>query len=369
MELRCNRESLLKGIQIIETAVSSKATLPILTNFLIETENKKSSKIKLVSTDLEIAARCYIDGSVISEGGITIPAKKFGGIIRELIDEEIHIKSDDKNQVDIKTGKSHFTLSGIPKEEFPVLPDFVDEKAISVETKTIKEMIKKVLFAVSTDETRYVLTGIYCIIQQDKIKFVSTDGRRLAYITRPCTEVKSSSKAIIPGKTINELLRILSIEEDSEVKISITENQAAFKINEITLISRLIDGTFPNYEQVIPKKFQQKIKIKIKELLSATKQISLLTQEKGGAVKFSFGKNILRVSAQTQGIGSGEVDVDVSYSGPQVEIAFNPVYIMDILKNVSEEECEFEINGPIDACVVKVIGDEDYVCVVMPMRI
>jgi DNA polymerase-3 subunit beta len=313
--------------------------------------------------------RCYIDADIISSGGVTIPAKKFGGIIRELQDEEIHIKTDDRNQIDIKAGKSHFTLSGTPKEEFPALPDFVEEKAVSVETEKIKEMIKKVLFAVSADETRYVLTGVYCIIQQNGIRFVATDGRRLAYITRPSGGVKAGTRAIIPGKTINELSRILSIEEDSEVKISITENQAAFKINEITLISRLIDGTFPNYEQVIPKKYQQKIKIKVKELLSAIKQISLLTQEKGGAVKFSFGKNLLRVSAQTQGLGSGEVDVDISYSGSPVEIAFNPTYIMDILKNVSEEECEFEINGPIDACVVRVVGDENYLCVVMPMRI
>ncbi|MFN3966274.1 MAG: DNA polymerase III subunit beta [Endomicrobiia bacterium] len=369
MELKCSRENLIKGIQIIETAVSSKATLPILTNFLIEIEKNKSSKIKLVSTDLEIAVKCYIDGAIISEGGVTIPAKKFGGIIKELPEEEIHIKSDEKNQVDIRAGKSHFTLSGISKDEFPTIPDFVEEKAISVETKTIKEMIKKVLFAVSTDETRYVLTGIYCVIEHNNIKLVSTDGRRLAYITRPCEGIKSGAKAIIPGKTINELSRILSIEEDSEVKISLTENQAAFKVNEIVLISRLIDGAFPNYEQVIPKKYQQKIKVNVKSLLSATKQVSLLTQDKGGAVKFSFGKNLLRVSAQAQGIGSGEVDVDVSYSGPPIEIAFNPTYIMDILKNVSEEECEFEINGPIDACVVKTIGDDNYLCVVMPMRI
>ncbi len=369
MEFVCNREELLKGIQIIETAVSSKATLPILTNFLIETENKDISKIKLVSTDLEIAVKCYIEGTVISKGGITVPAKKFGGIIKELPSEEIYIKVNDKYQVDIKAGKSHFNLSGTSKDEFPTIPDFIEEKSTSIETKTIKEMIKKVIFSVSTDETRYVLTGVYCIIQDDNIKFVATDGRRLAYIKRPCHRTKTSTKAIIPGKTINELLRIILIEESSDVKISLTENQASFKVNDITLISRLIDGTFPNYEQVIKKKYQQKIKINTKSLLSATKQVFQLIQEKGGAIKLSFGKNLLKVSGQVQGIGSGEVDVDISYSGPSIDIAFNPVYILDILKNASEEECEFEINGPIDACVVKVIGDDDYLCVVMPIRI
>ncbi|MBU0951351.1 MAG: DNA polymerase III subunit beta [Elusimicrobia bacterium] len=373
MYIKVSKENLLRGIQIVETAVSSKTTLPVLSNFLVEAVQDKNSddsgEIKLVSTDLEIAVSCYIQGKIKIAGGITIPAKRFGNIIRELPEQEIEIKTDDKNQIDIKAGKSHFVLSGTQKEDFPALPEFSDEKAMVIETKLLKEIIKKTSFAISTDETRYVLTGLYFIIEPGVIRTVATDGRRLAYICRKGITNKTSMKAIIPNKAINEVSRLFSIEEDENVKISITENQASFKIKDITLISRLVDGEFPNYEQVIPKKYQHKIQIESKILLSATKQISLLTQEKGGAVKFAYGKNALRISAQVQGLGSGEVDMDIAYTGPSIEIAFNPSYVIDILKNINEDKVEFQINGPIDACVLKSINDEDYICVVMPMRV
>ncbi|OGS28246.1 MAG: DNA polymerase III subunit beta [Elusimicrobia bacterium RIFOXYB2_FULL_48_7] len=376
MYIKVSKENLLRGIQIVETAVSSKTTLPVLSNFLVEATLDKNStgagdtgEIKLISTDLEIAVSCYISGKIKQAGGITIPAKRFGSIVKELPEQEIEIKTDDKNQVDIKAGKSHFVLSGTPKEDFPALPEFSEEKAMTIETKLLKEIIKKTSFAISTDETRYVLTGLYFIIEQNTIRAVATDGRRLAYICRKGISNKSSMKAIIPNKAINEISRLFSIEDNEEVKISFTENQASFKIKDITLVSRLVDGEFPNYEQVIPKKYLHKIAIDSKSLLSATKQIALLTQEKGGAVKFTYGKNALRISAQVQGLGSGEVDMDIPYTGPSLDIAFNPGYVIDILRNINEESVEFQMNGSIDACVLKSAKDDDYICVVMPMRI
>ncbi|OGS20925.1 MAG: DNA polymerase III subunit beta [Elusimicrobia bacterium RIFOXYA2_FULL_39_19] len=373
MNIKVNKETLLRGIQIVETAVSTKTTLPVLSNFLIEVvksnDGSENSQIKLVSTDLEIAVSCFIEGKVKTGGGITIPAKRFGSILRELPNQEIEIKTDDKHQVDIKSGKSHFVLSGTPKEDFPALPEFLEEKAITIETKLLKEIIKKTSFAISTDETRYVLTGLYFIIEQNNLKAVATDGRRLAYISRNGISSKITAKAIIPNKAINELTRLFSIDEDENVKISMTDNQASFKMKDITLISRLVDGEFPNYEQVIPKKHQHKIPIDVKTLLSSTKQISLITQEKGGAVKFSFNKNVLRISAQVQGLGSGEVDMDMVYNGPNIDIAFNPTYVIDILRNIGEEKVDLELSGPIDACILKSSGDDDYICVVMPMRV
>ncbi|MDI6641049.1 MAG: DNA polymerase III subunit beta [Elusimicrobiota bacterium] len=380
MQLNCSKENLLQGIQIIETAVSTKTTLPILSNFLLEVEQ---NKIKLVATDLEIAVRCFIEGKIISTGAITVPAKRFSSIIREIPTEEIQIKVVDNNQIDIRSSKSHFSLYGTSKEDFPVLPEFVEEKAVAVDCEILKEMLKKTSFAISTDETRYALTGTLVLIGENKIKFVATDGRRLAYIIRDGISAKSSLQAIVPGKAINELLRILQAlparkvpepkamagSEDKKVKISITKNQVAFKVEDIVLISRVIDSEFPNYEQVIPKKHQYRIKINAKELLSATKQIALLTHDRGGAVKFSYGKQILRVSAQTQGLGSGEVDLDTDYTGSNLEIAFNPGLIVDLLKNLTEEEVIFEINSPFEACVIKAVGDENYLYVAMPVRI
>ncbi|MFH2069751.1 MAG: DNA polymerase III subunit beta [Elusimicrobiota bacterium] len=370
MHLICNREELLKGIQIVEAAVSSRVTLPVLANILLETE-KESNRLKLVTTDLEIAVRCYVATDIKKEGGVTIPAKKFANIIKELPDknDKIELKVDEKNQIDIRAGKSHFVLFGTAIEQFPTLPGFVEEKAITVETETMKEMIKKISFAASMDDTRYILTGIYIIIESEKIIFVATDGKRLSYITRPAKGSKTISKAIIPSKATNELVRILSIGDSNEIKISITGNQASFQTEDITLISRLLEGNFPNYEQVIPKKCQQTIKVKSKDLLQATRQVALLTQEKGGSVKFAFDKNLLNVSTKTQELGSADVEIEIDYSAPPLEIAFNHIFIIDILKNISEQEVIFEINGPIDACVVKAVGDENYLNVIMPMRV
>jgi len=371
MELVCKKENLIRGLQIVETAISTRTTLPVLSNFLMETEDKK---IKLISTNLEIGVQCYIEGKIISSGSVTIPAKRFINIIKELPDgENIQIKIDEKTQIDIKCGKSHFLLMGMPKEDYPILPEFKEEKAVSIDTETIKGMIKKTIFAVSTDETRYALTGIYFIIEDGKITFVSTNGRMLAYIWRGGINEKTSRHAIIPAKTINELIHILSLEDGSnpDMKLQIAENQMSFKVKDITLISRLIDETFPNYEQVIPRNNEIKVTINKKNLLSATKQVFLLTQDKGGAVKFSFNKNLLRLSASVQGIGSGEVDLDLDFAGPEFEIAFNAGYVVEILKNMSEENVVFEMNGALDSTLIRAAGDTDgnYLCVISPMRI
>ncbi|MEW6040468.1 MAG: DNA polymerase III subunit beta, partial [Elusimicrobiota bacterium] len=350
MYLTVSREKLIKGIQVVETAVSSRATLPVLSNIIVEVEQVKSpQKMKLVSTDLEIAVKCYVECEVKEAGAITVPAKKFSGIIKEITQDNVQLKTENETKMDIKAGKSHFILAGTPKDDFPVLPDFVEEKSIKVDSTVFLEMIKKTLFAVSSDETRYALTGIYSLLESNQVKLVATDGRRLAYVYREVPTGKTDAKAIIPGKTMNELLRILSMEEKSEVEISLTENQASFRINGITLISRLIDSKFANYEQIIPKKSTYSIKVNNKNLTSAMRQISFVTMEKGGTVKYSFNKDVLRISAQSKDIASGEVDLDLDYKGPSVEVAFNPVYILDFLKSISEEEVMFEINTPIDA--------------------
>jgi len=371
MHITCKKEDIVRGVHIIETAVSSRATLPILSNFLIEVED---DKVKMVSTDLEIGVRCYIDAKIASPGSGTIPAKRFGNIIRELPGKgEIDIKIDDKAHIDIKSGKSHFVLMGTPREDYPALPNFTEEKAYSVEAPVLQDMIKKTIFAASTEETRYILNGIYLIVDGSELKMVTTDGRRLAYIVKKCLKGTSASRkgmsAVVPTKTVNELLRIMSLEEAGDVKFNITENQIAFQVKDVVIISRLIDGNFPNYEQVIPKKSKIQATTNAGDLLSATRQMALLTADKGSGVKFAFNKEALQLSTSTQGLGSGEVDLDLEISGEKLEVAYNPVYVVDILKNIGDEKVIFELNGALDASILRPAGDKDYVCVIMPMRL
>jgi DNA polymerase-3 subunit beta len=367
MKVICGKEELLRGAQIVQTVVSPRSTLPILSNFLFEAEGQK---VKLSATDLEVGVSCYIKGEIAKEGSITIPAKRFGDIIRELPDADVEIKADDTSQISIRSGKSHFVLMGLPKNDYPILPDFPEEKTFTVPKNVLRTMLRRSVFAVSTDETRYVLNGVYLIAEGGTMKVVATDGRRLAFISRDGIDKKVHHKVIIPTKAVNEVQRILSAEEkDEDVKIGITENQVAFQVGAVTIISRLIEGTFPNYDQVIPKKHESEVKVNVKQALSAVRQVSLLTSDKAAAVKFFFGKDTLRITASSQGLGSGEVEMDVQYSGPNLDIAFNPLFVIDILKNVDEEHVLFELTNSLNPALVTPVNDKNYLCVVMPMRL
>ncbi|MHB9155188.1 MAG: DNA polymerase III subunit beta, partial [Endomicrobiales bacterium] len=291
--------------------------------------------------------------------------------IRELPDSEaIEIRADETNQINIKCGKSKFALMGLPKNEYPVLPQFPEEKTFKIPKELLRSMLRRTAFAVSTDETRYVLNGVYLLAENGTLKLVATDGRRLAFISRDCLDKKLQHRAIIPTKAVNEVQRILQAEDkQEEVTIGITENQIAFQVETITIISRLIEGTFPNYEQVIPKKNEVQIKAGVKEVLSAVRQMALLTSDKASAVKFLFSKNLLRISASAQGLGSGEVELDVEHGGANIEIAFNPLFLIDILKNVDGDAITFDLTNSLNPALVSPLTDKNYLCVVMPMRL
>ncbi|MDR2644424.1 MAG: DNA polymerase III subunit beta [Endomicrobium sp.] len=376
MRVICGKEELSKGIQIISPIVSSKSTLPVLSNFLLETEE---GKIKLSSTDLEIAVKCFIKGEILEEGGITIPAKRFSDIIKELPSEnEINIRADETNQINITSGKSKFNLMGISKNEYPVIPDFPNENNFTIKRELFASILKKTVFAVSKDAQRYVLNGVYFILEENTLKMVATDGRRLAYAT--ANEVKgiksqTKIKVIVPTKAITDILRLLSSDIKAEdIKIGITGNQIALEIEDITFLSTLIEGIFPNYEQVIPKSSEIKVKLNVKDTLSAVKQMALLTADKissdrSSAVKFYFNSNILRISASTAGLGSGEVEMEIDYKAEPTEINFNPNFIKEVLQNIDEESIIFEFKNALNPATIVPEKDKNYLCVVMPMRV
>jgi DNA polymerase-3 subunit beta len=369
MKVLCGKEELLKGISVILPVVSAKSTLPVLANFLFETEG---NKIKLSSTDLEIAVKCYIKGEIIEEGSITIPAKSFADIIKE-VSGDVEIRSDE-TQINIKSGKSKFTLMGIASSDYPVIPQFPKENNFDIKKDVLSSMLKKTVFAVSKDSQRYVLNGVYFIAEEGKIKMVSTDGRRLAFIEEDLSS-KIKGKAIVPTKAVNDMLRLLSADgTDETVKLGLSDNQIALEVDGINFISTLIEGTFPNYEQVIPKKSDNKIKLNVKETLQAVRQMALLTQSKmssdrSAAVKFTFDANIMRVSASTTGLGSGEAELSIEYSGKSAEINFNPGFIKEVLQNMDSDSVNFEFSNALNPAVISPEKDKNYICVVMPMRV
>ncbi len=373
MRITCSKQNLLQGVETVQIAVSPKVTLPILSNFLLETEK---DKIKLSGTDLEVGICTFTPVEIIKPGNITIPAKKFLEIIRELPDEKIEINTDESNRITITCAQSRFLINGLSKEDYPLLPEFKEDKAISLPQTTLEKMLRKTSFAVSTDETRYILNGVCLIFNNTQIRMVATDGRRLACISEELKEKPSitsgkTMQVIIPTKAANQLMHLLTESGEEIVKVSIGENQIGFKINNTILISRLIEGNFPNYEQVIPKNYVLQLKLNTKEFLQVTKRVSLLVSDKGGSVKYDLKGNILRVSSISPGIGEAEEKM-VAQPRPenlQLEIAFNPTYVLDVLKVIESEEIYLELTSSLNPGVIRPSGKEDYLCVLMPMRL
>ncbi|MDR2811513.1 MAG: DNA polymerase III subunit beta, partial [Endomicrobium sp.] len=264
------------------------------------------------------------------------------------------------------------------KNEYPIIPDFPSENNFTIKRELFVSILKRTVFAVSKDAQRYVLNGVYFILEENTLKMVATDGRRLAYVT--ANEVKgvkpkTKIKVIVPTKAITDILRLLSSDIKTEnIKIGITGNQIALEIEDITFLSTLIEGIFPNYEQVIPKTSEIKVKLNVKDTLSAVKQMALLTADKissdrSSAVKFYFNSNILRISAATAGLGSGEVEMEIDYKAEPTEINFNPNFIKEVLQNIDEESTIFEFKNSLNPATIIPEKDKNYLCVVMPMRV
>ena len=352
----------------MQSAVSTKSTLPVLSNILLET---KTNQLKLASTDLEVGVRCLINAEIVKEGALTVPAKTFSDFIRTLQDsQEIRINTEESTRMEIRCGKTRCVLLGLPKEDFPVLPEFPEENSLSIPAKTLQEMIKKTSFSVSTDETRYILNGIYFILDKGIARMVATDGRRLAFISRTVDDKKISLSAIIPSKAIREIERLLTGEgiAADTVRMSVTENQVAFKVGDTVIISRLIEGHFPNYDQVIPKSTDIRVQVAAKDLLMMTQRAALGSGDRGGAVRFSLDKGRLKATGSAQGRVEVEDELPVDFSGNPLEIAFNPTFVVDVLKNVDASQVFLEFTSALNPGVIRPVGDDQALCVIMPMR-
>ncbi|MFH1283856.1 MAG: DNA polymerase III subunit beta [bacterium] len=368
MKLVFNKDELLYGLQIVLSAIATKTTLPVLSNFLIEV---KDNVIKLFSTNLEISVQTTIKGEILGEGEVTIPAKKFIEIIKELpSDSEINITADESLKIDVHCGKIYFSMKGLSREEFPVIPEFGSSKTIVMQKKALDEMFKKTIFAVSTDETRYVLNGLYLVIKEGKLVIVATDGRRLALIEDQIAEQKIDKSVIVPSRTINELVKLFAnVNDEEEIKIQLLDNQIAFRFDNTVVFSRLVEGVFPNYEQVIPKSSAFQLSINRDELLAVTKRAALCVMDKGGSVKYNITKGKLLVAASAHSYVEYKDELDINYSGTSIEIAFNPVYLLDVLKNIDSKEVFFEFSSSVNPGVIKPTNNNKFIYIIMPMKI
>jgi len=367
MNLTITKDQIIAGLQAVQNVVSTRTTLPILSNVLLRAED---NHLEITATDLDVTVACKVEAKVAKPGATTLPVKKLFGIVREL-SGEIEIETDDKNIASIKSGSSYFKIHGLGADEFPPLPKFKDDKKVSVSQETIRGMLKKTSFAVSTDESRYVLNGIFISLKEGKMTFVATDGRRLALVDEEVDlSEKSTGEVIVPAKAVNELTRLL--QDKGTVEIKFGENQASFALqNEnsfsVLLITKLIEGNYPNYRQVIPGEAKERIALGREELMLALRRAEIMTSEKANSVKLAFGKNNLTITANSPEVGEARETLAINYKGKEFAIAFNPRYLIDPLSALAEDEVFLELIDELSPGVVKINGP--FLYVVMPMRL
>jgi DNA polymerase-3 subunit beta len=368
MNLTIAKDQIIAGLQAVQNVVSTRTTLPILSNVLMRAAD---GKVEFTATDLDVTVACSVEAKVAKPGATTVPVKKLFGIVRELNGGEIEIETDEKNVTSIRSGSSYFKIHGLAAEEFPPLPKFKDDKKVGLQQETVRAMLKKTSFAVSTDESRYVLNGIFVSLKDGKMTLVATDGRRLALVDEEVEiSEKSAGEFIVPAKAINELNRLL--QDKGEVELKFGENQASFALKDdkgfsVLLITKLIEGNYPNYRQVIPGEAKERIPINREELLQALRRAEIMTSEKANSVKMTFGKNQLAITANSPEVGEARETLAVNYKGKEMAIAFNPRYLIDPLAALSEDEVFIELIDELSPGVLKINGP--FLYVVMPMRL
>ena len=362
MKFNVSKEILFTGIQTVQSVITPKTPLPILSNILLETQQ---NTLRLTATDLDIGISCVIPVDVQEPGAITIPAKRFSDIIKELPTNNVSINTKKNNLVIIETELCQFKIMGLGSEEFPKLPEFKDKEVIKLEQDILKQMLGLTSFVVPFDETRYILNGILFKINQSSLILVATDGKRLAVIERKLKQdIDKDIRIIVPIKTIQELNR--NLQEEAELSLILGNNQVLFDLGKVVVISRLIEGEFPDYQQVIPPVSENKMVVQREQFLLAIRRAALLATPDYQAVKLELFKNKLVVSKSTPDIGESREEISVVYQGKEMAIGFNPNYLIDVLKNLSIESIEFELTDSEKPGVIRIDG---YIYIALPMRL
>ncbi len=364
MQISIAKDKILDALQHLQAVITTKNTLPILGNVLIET---KDNEIILSGTDLQVSLTSRVEADVKKAGATTIPARRLFTICRELPPGEIHLDVDSKDACTIRSGQSYFKILGLPKTDFPALPTLNNARSITLQQAALKDLLRKTAYAISTDETRYVLNGVFVNVREKTITVVATDGRRLALAEIEQEFPKSAEcDFILPTKSVNELQRLLK--EIGEVKILIEDNQASFEVNNITLYTKLTEGNYPNYRQVIPTDSHERITIEREALNDMVRRVSIMTSEKAASVKFQLEKDSLTLSSSSPDVGEAKETMPIKYSGKNLTIAFNPEYLQDPLRNLTSDEVHIDLMDELSPGVIRT-NTPGFLYVIMPMRV
>ena len=368
MKIICDKEKILKAINSVTKAVASKTTMPILEGILIQTND---NEVKLTTYDLEIGIEYIIEAQIEEQGATVVNATMFSEIIRKLPDTEIKIYINDNNLLVIECEGSLYKLATMNPNEFPELPQINVENSIELEQNALKEMIRKTIFAVSTEENRPIFTGCLFEVVDNKLNLVAVDGFRLAWKSKYLQTKVNNFSAVIPGRTLNEINKII-LDSFDTIQIGIAKNQALFEMENCKIVTRLLDGEFLNYSNVIPSMWDTRIRVNKANMQNCFERVSLISsssieKEKKYPVKVSIdiGKVVISCTNQT---GDAKEEMYVSTEGKNLEAGFNPKYFLDAFRAIDDEEVFIDFGTSISPCIIRPVDNGDYIYMILPIR-
>lgn len=366
MKIQSDKSNLAYGVQMVQRAVSTKNTMPILEGILLEAQN---NQITFKATNLELGIICSVSAQVLEPGSIVLPAKYFGELVKRLPDISIIIETNANHSATITYGESTITISGYDSEEFPVLPEITNKQTINLPADLFKNMVKQVSIAISKDEARPIFNGILTEISNNGLKLVATDTHRLAYRSNTF-KTKLQLKEIIPGKTLVEVSKLL--DPNNPVSICFDQNQVLFQTTNVSIISRIIEGQFPDYTQVIPSSYSTNIRLETRAFLNSLERASLLVrdsaQDKANVIKISTSGNYLIINSNAPDVGKIHEKIPAHIEGEEIKISFNSRYLIDALKVIEDEEVYLQLTGSLSPGVIKPVSQDNYLYLILPIR-
>lgn len=364
MKIICKKSELLNSVNIVLKAVSSKSTMPILECIVIDI---KDHKIKLTGNDMELAIETYVKGEIVEEGNIAISAKVFSEIIRKLPDSDITIITDDNDQMIITCQKAKFQIAGKNSEEFPTIPMIPREQCIRISQFSLKEVIRQTVFSISDNETNKIMTGELFEIQGNQFRIVALDGHRISIRKMELKETYEDIKVIVPGKTLNEISKILSGEAEDEVCIYFTDKHIVFEFDDTVVLSRLIEGDYYKIDQMLSSDYETKVKVNKREFLSCIDRATLLIKEaEKKPIIINITDETMELKIHSM-IGSMDEDIDIHKEGKDIMIGFNPKFLIDALRVIDEEEVDIYLFNPKAPCFIR-DKDETYIYLILPVN-
>jgi len=368
MNFTITRQNLHKGLAAVSSSIPSKTTLPVLSNILFEAGQ---DGVWMSGTDLDVAVRVWVPAEVSDQGGLTAPGKKLQEIAKELPDQPVEVLTRG-DQIELKCGRAHFKLNGLPSEEFPTLPEVTFEEGWSVKGEDLQRLIKHTAFAVSTEESRPILNGVLWELRDGQMRMVATNGHRLARMGVPAGSSSAPSEDfIVPPAALHQVQRLF--QESDSLDVARSGNHLGFRADGTEVYTRLIEGSYPNYEQVIPKDNDRLAVIDKNTLASAVRRMAVVASDQTHRIRMTLEPGLVHLNVMTPDLGEGHDELEVQYDGEGMEIGFNAAYLLEVLRNMPTDDVQMSFKAPERAATVVPVpndGEEmDYLCLVMPLRL